>query len=322
MEREEFFERDGAKIYGTLTLPKEGEKLPACLFIGGSLPQTREGDADNSKTDWFPKPLPERKLFRDEAELFKQIGIATFRYDKRGCGKSEGDFKTTGLFDLVADARMALRWLQSLPEIDSRRVGVLGQSEGAIIALILAAEDPNIRFLIWQGGAYNNLEGLIRWQAEAFWNLGSEAIGNMKQKAPLIYWTYKQVDDLIARAHRGDNFMRLGDEEWSFDAYLPRCKEHFDNPPLKFVDKVKCPMLMLHGKLDHNTPYTEAEQAQQALMKAGNTNVTIYIFEGLDHSFRRLGHADEDFVTAMKRPLDPAMPGVLTNWLESLSIHG
>jgi hypothetical protein len=84
MEREEFFERDGAKIYGTLTLPKEGGKLPACLFIGGSLPQTRDGDLDNSKTDWFPKPLPERKLFRDEAEVFKQIGIATFRYDKRG----------------------------------------------------------------------------------------------------------------------------------------------------------------------------------------------------------------------------------------------
>ncbi|MGH8604828.1 MAG: alpha/beta hydrolase family protein, partial [Gammaproteobacteria bacterium] len=163
---------------------------------------------------------------------------------------------------------------------------------------------------------------LIRWQAEAFWKLGSEASGNMKQNAPLIYWTYKQIDDLIARAHRGDKFMRLGDEEWSFDVYLPRCKEHFDNPPLKFVDKVKCPMLILHGKLDHNTPYTEAEQAQQALMKAGNTNVTIYIFEGLDHSFRRLGHADEDFVTAMKRPLDPAMPEVLTNWLQSLSIHG
>jgi predicted acyl esterase len=139
MEREEFFERDGAKIYGTLTLPKQGEKLPACLFIGGSLPQTRDGDVDNSKTDWFPKPLPERKLFRDEAEVFKQIGIATFRYDKRGCGKSEGDFKTTGLFDLVADARMVWRGLRSLPDIDNQRVGVLGQSEGAIIALILAA---------------------------------------------------------------------------------------------------------------------------------------------------------------------------------------
>jgi predicted acyl esterase len=141
MEREEFFESSGINIYGTLTLPEEGTDFAACLFIGGALPQTREEDVDNSKVDWFPRPLPKRKLFIDEARILKQIGMATFRYDKRGCGKSEGDFNTTGLFDLVDDARMALRWLRSLPEIDSERVGVLGQSEVAIIAQILVAED-------------------------------------------------------------------------------------------------------------------------------------------------------------------------------------
>ena len=320
MEREQFFESNGAKIYGTLTLPREGENFPACLFIGGSLPQTREGDIDNSKTDWFPKPLPERKLFRDEAEILRQIGMATFRYDKRGCGKSEGDFNTAGLFDLVTDVRAALRWMRSLPEIDSERVGVLGQSEGAVIALMLAAEDPGIRFLVWQGGAYNDLESIFKWQAEAFWKLESEAINNMRQGVPLIYWFYKQIDELSARAHRGEKLFRLGDEDWSFELYLPWLKEHFDNAPLKYVDKVKCPVVILHGELDHNTPHTEAEQAQQALIQAGNANVTTHIFAGLDHSFRRLGRPDEDFVTAMKRPLDPAMPEALTNWLRSLSI--
>jgi len=68
LEREEFFESSEAKIYGTLTLPEEGTGFAACLFIGGAFPQTREGDVDNSKVDWFPRPLPERKLFRDEAE--------------------------------------------------------------------------------------------------------------------------------------------------------------------------------------------------------------------------------------------------------------
>jgi len=320
MEREEFFESRGANIYGTLTLPEKGTDFAACLFIGGALPQSREGDVDNSKVDWFPRPLPERKLFRDEARILKQIGMATFRYDKRGCGKSEGDFNTTGLFDLVDDARMALRWLRSLPEVDSERVGVLGQSEGAIIAQILAAEDSGIGFVVWQGGAYNNIEGIIRWQAEAFWKLDTEVINNMRQNAPLIYWEYKQVDDLIVSAQKGERFFRLGDEGWSFSRYLPWYKEHFDNPPSRFVDKVKCPVLILHGKLDHNSPPTEAEQAQQALIDAGNTNVTVHVFPGLDHSFRRLEDPDEDFVTAMNRPLDPVMPEALTNWLSSWSI--
>lgn len=318
MEREEFFESNGAKIYGTLALPEEGEGFAACLFIGGSLPQTREGDIDNSKVDWFPNPLPERKLFRDEARILKKTGVATFRYDKRGCGKSEGDFNTTGLLNLVDDARMALQWLRNLPEIDGERVGVLGQSEGAVIALILAAEDPSLRFAVWQGGVYNSLDGIMKWQAEAFWKLDSEAINNMRQGVPLIYWMYKQVDDLIASARKGEEFFRLGDEDWSFSWYLPWFKDHFDNPPARFVDKVQCPMLILHGALDHNCPSSEAEQAEQALIDAGNTNVTMHIFPGLDHSFRRLGDPDEDFVTAMKRPLDPAMPEALTSWLRSL----
>lgn len=79
-------------------------------------------------------------------------------------------------------------------------------------------------------------------------------------------------------------------------------------------------MLILHGELDHNSPPSEAEQAQQVLIDAGNTNVTMHIFPGLDHSFRRLGDPDEDFITAMNRPLNPAMPEALTNWLSSSSI--
>ena len=322
MEREEFFESKGAKLYGTLTVPKEDNNLPACLLIGGSLPQTREGDVDNAKTDLFPTPVPERKLFRDEAEILKHLGLATFRYDKRGCGKSEGDFNTTGLFDLVEDARAAVRWLRSRPEIDGERLGILGQSEGAIIASMVAAEDPDIRFMVWQGGVYHNLEGIFTWQAEAFWKLERAAINNFKKDVPLIYWFYKQIDEILIRAYKGEQFLRLGDDTWSVKVYLPWFKEHFDNPPSKFVDRVKCPVLLLHGKLDHNVPYAEAEHAQQALRKAGNTAVTLHLFDGLDHSFRRLGHVDEDFITAMKRPLDPAMPASLTRWLTSLSILG
>ena len=321
MERMESFESNGVRIYGTLTLPNHASKfspVPTCLFIGGSFPQTRDGNLDNSQSDWFPTPLPQRNLFRDEAQILSHLGIATFRYDKRGCGQSEGDFNTASLFDLVDDAQRAWRWLQSVPEIEAKKIGVLGQSEGAVIALMLAAQNPDIYFYIWQGGIYNNLEQIIRWQAETFWQSERAQIDNFKQNIPLMYWIYQQIDDMIVSAKRGDNFCRLGDEDWSKNLYLQNLKEHFDNPPSAFVDKVKCPVLILHGQLDHNTPLQEAELMQQALLKTGNQNVTTHIFTGLDHSFRRLGHSNEDFVTAMNRPLDPMMPEVLTNWLRSL----
>ena len=321
MERMESFESNGVKIYGTLTLPDRASKfspVPACLFIGGSFPQTRDGNLDNSQSDWFPTPLPQRNLFRDEAQFLSHLDLATFRYDKRGCGQSEGDFNTASLFDLVDDAQRAWQWLQCLPEIESERIGVLGQSEGAAIALMLAAQNPDIYFYIWQGGIYNNLEQIIRWQAKAFWQSERAQIDNFKQNVPLMYWIYQQIDDMIASAKRGENFYRLGDEDWSKNLYLQNLKEHLDNPPSAFVDRVKCPVLILHGQMDHNTPPQEAELMQQALLKAGNKNVTTHIFPGLDHSFRRLGSSDEDFVTAMNRPLDPVMPEALTNWLSSL----
>ena len=317
MERLEFFSSNGVKIYGTLTLPHNSEKPPACLFIGGSFPQTRDGNIDNSHTDWFPTPLPERNLFRDEAKILSHLGIATFRYDKRGCGQSEGDFNTTSLFDLVADARMALQWLRQLPEIDSSSIGVLGQSEGAVIGLMLAAEDPDLSFYIWQGGIYNNLEQIIKWQAEAFRKSDRAARDNFKQNVPLMYWLYQQVDEMIASAKRGEPFFQLGDENWSKNLYLQDLREHFQNPPSVKVDKIKCPVLILHGELDHNTPPTEALLMQKALLKAGNKNVTAHIFPGLDHSFRRLSEPDEDFVTAMNRPLAPVMPKALINWLQN-----
>lgn len=317
MQREVSFESHGANIYGTLTLPDEGKKPPACLFIHGSFPQTRDGDIDNSRTDWFPNPLPARKLFLDEAEVLKRIGIATFRYDKRGSGKSEGDTNAAALLGLVDDARNALRWLRDVPEIDAQRVGLLGQSEGTLINLMLAAEDPEIHFCVLQGSFYNRGDVIFKWQTENFWKLSNEAIDSMKQNVPLIYWIYKQMDDCISSAQQGEDYIRLGDESWSFDWNLEWIRDYLDNPPAKFATKVRCPVLLLQGELDHNTPATEVPLLKEALIQGGNPDVTAHIFPGLDHSFRRLGHPDEDFVTAMKRPLDPIMVEALTGWLQA-----
>ncbi|HAC64251.1 MAG TPA: alpha/beta hydrolase [Cyanothece sp. UBA12306] len=317
MEIRTFFRSKGDKIQGTLTLPDDINQPPICLFVGGSFPQTRDGNLDNSQTDWFPVPLPERNIFKDEACLLEKIGIATFRYDKRGSGESEGDFNLTSLLDLLDDARNALQWLRNLPEIDETRIGVLGQSEGAYLALMLAAAEPSLSFYIWQGGIYNNLETILRWQTKEFWQLDANTINNFKQNMPLVYWIYRQIDQIWSSVKQGHTYFKLGDDLWSKDFYLPLCKEHLDYPPSQFANQIKCPVLLLHGELDHNTPYTEALLMEKALIESGNNQVTTHIFPGLDHSFRRLGKPDEDFVTAMQRPLDGIMSQVLVNWLET-----
>jgi uncharacterized protein len=212
MEREECLESNGDRLWGTLTLPEVGTSFPACLLIGGGLPQTRDGDLDLAHTEQFPTPLPRRKLFRAEAHSRSQIGIATFRYDKRGCGKSTGEFNRTGLFDLLTDARNVLHWMRRrLPELDHRRIGLIGQSEGAVIALMLAAAEPAIPFIVLQGGPYQNLKEILQWQAEAFWHLGEATIEGFKHKVPVLYWVYRQLQAINDSIERGDTLFRLGD---------------------------------------------------------------------------------------------------------------
>ncbi|MGK7956446.1 MAG: alpha/beta hydrolase family protein [Crocosphaera sp.] len=317
MEKSTHFTSKGTKIRGTLTLPDGIDKAPVCLFVGGSFPQTRDGNLDNSKKDWFPVALPERNLFKDEAKLFQELGYATFRYDKRGCGENEGNFNTVDLFGLVDDAREGINWLKQLPDIDHNRIGLLGQSEGAVIALMLAAEDLDLSFYIWQGGIYNNLETIFQWQRDNFWKLEQEDIDNFKTTFPLMYWVYVTTDELCDKIKQGKTYFKLGNEAWSKDLYLPLYQQHFNYPPSEFISKIKCPVLLLHGELDHNTPYTEALLAAEALKQAGNTQVTTHIFPGLDHSFRRLEKPDEDFVTAMKRPLDIELKQAIRQWINS-----
>ena len=320
MQTEKFFvAHDQSKLYGTLATPDSGEKFPAALFIGGSFPQTREGNLDNAHTEYFPKPLPERSLFRDEAQIFLQADYASFRYDKRGCGKSEGNFNSCGLFDFVEDAKCALQWLAQQPEIDPQRIGVVGQSEGALIAMILATECPEASFLIMQGGPYQNLSDILVWQAEDFKKSGPENIRIFREDVPLMYWLYQQYPEILSSVEKKEQTLTIGDENWSFELYLPWLIEHFANPAHQYLDKVKCPVLILQGELDHNVPAEDADKLAQGIRESGNDKVTCHIFPGLEHSFRRIGDPNEDFVTAMKRPLDPVMPEAVTKWLQSLN---
>lgn len=318
MEQEVIINVDGINLAGTLTIP-ENPTGYACLFVGGSFPQTRDGNLDNSKTDWFPQPLPQRNLFRDEAKIFEQVGIATLRYDKRGCGSSEGDFNSTGLLRLVEDAVSLFEWLQTQPQIEPQKVGILGQSEGAVVALMAAERLKNLCFYVWQGGVYRNLEMIIHWQAENYWRSPIEQIMLLKHKMPLMYWIYRHFTQITTHAKAGETYFRLGDDHWSLDFYLPAWQEHFERPPSTYVKSLSCPTLLLHGDLDHNTPPTEALLMQQALRDAGNQQVTTHLFEGLDHSFRRLDKPEENFVSAMAKPLDPIVPIVLQDWLTQLT---
>src|SRR5690606_15402088 len=113
---------DGIKLSGTLSIPNSDTKHPCVILISGSGAHTRD------------QVVLGHKIFRDIAHYLSNNGIAVFRFDDRGVGKSEGIFKTAGLTDFRNDIISAFHHLQKEPNIDKNKIGVLGHSLGGLIA--------------------------------------------------------------------------------------------------------------------------------------------------------------------------------------------
>src|SRR5581483_6610124 len=128
------------RLAGTLSVPEGKGPFPAVVLVSGTGQNTRDEDV------WG------HKVFVVLADALNRRGFAVLRYDKRGVGGSGGDFGTATTADFASDADSAMEWLRSQPKIDARRVGVLGHSEGGIIAPMVAAADKNAAFVVMIAG--------------------------------------------------------------------------------------------------------------------------------------------------------------------------
>ena len=141
-------------LAGTLTLPEGPGPHPVVVTISGSGPQTRAGEVPG---------VPGYGLFADLAPFLSERGIGVLRYDDRGVGDSEGDNAIATSGDLAGDAEAAIAYLQSRADVDPLWIGLLGHSEGAMIAPMIAARHPGVAFVISLAPPVADaLEGLVR----------------------------------------------------------------------------------------------------------------------------------------------------------------
>lgn len=156
VERELTFHSGPIRLAGSLMLPHSDGRFPAVLLLSGS------GEVDRDEN---VKGLRINAL-REIAERLAAGGIASYRYDKRGVGASQGQHMGTGFFDLVADAAAALESLKAQDQVRPDKVFVLGHSEGAGITIRLAGSGAEVAGIILLTGWARNSEDLLLWQAE------------------------------------------------------------------------------------------------------------------------------------------------------------
>jgi len=298
------FKSGSLKLAGTVTVPKNVEKKhPSCIIISGSGPLDRDGKIQN---------LGFSVQYKAIAHKLSNSGILVLRYDKRGVGKSEGDFKTASLSDLVSDVKAGILYLKSRKDVDTNRICLIGHSEGAIIAPMIAAEDKSIKATVLMAGTAKSLDQVIMEQQE-FLLSQAKIPDEMKEKAT------KEEQEFF-------DWVR-GKKEWKEEEMPPQYKEligkrkwfleHFNHDPLQTIAKVKCKVLILQGQKDKQVFDLHAIMLSNALDKVGHKNHMVRIFPDLDHLFCKTeGEGDYAEYAKTERPIDPEFLNFLTDWLK------
>jgi dienelactone hydrolase len=277
----------GYTLAGTLTVPKNAAgPVPAVVLISGSGAQDR---------DAAMPAVPGYRFFRQIADTLGRRGIAVLRLDDRGWGASGGDPSRATSADLAEDTRAAVEWLRARADVDPTRVGLVGHSEGAIIAPMLAAADPQVRAIaLFAGPSWTGRRILDYQLREALRGQG------------------------LAGAELNAAFARGVIERDAAAARYPWVHWFMAYDPLPAARRVRAPVLILHGRTDRQVTPEQAEELGAAILEGGGTDVTVTIFPDLNHLFipDPDGTADPARYAALPSKEVPAeVLGALAGWL-------
>lgn len=276
------FDNAGIGLEGTLTVPRTPGPHPAVVLIPGA----GEVDRDGS--------LFGHHFYLVLADDLTRRGFAVLRSDKRGLGRSGGDFASATSLDFVSDIQAGLALLRARPDIDVDRIGLIGHSEGGLVGSIVAAKAPRIAFLVLMAG--NGIPARDLLLSRTRRRLAQEAPERLAQELDLQQAVLAAASVPGSAAERRAavrTLYRAADSRyrrpWSEEELAPfltpwmRTLLRIDPQPL--LRQVACPVLALVGEKDELVTADENIPAlQQAL--AANPHAQVRRLPGLNHFFQ------------------------------------
>ncbi|WP_336921319.1 alpha/beta hydrolase family protein [Aquipuribacter sp. SD81] len=294
-------ERPAGPLAGTLLLPPGAGPFPTVLLLPGSGPVDRDSDARRM-------PLG---ITRALAEALAAAGVASFRYDKRGTGDSPGDWRVPGLVDAADDARAALHLLATHPAVDAGHLLLVGHSEGALLATVLAARPTTpVAGVVLLSPTARPGEEVLVWQAE--------------QIAPTLPAPVRLVlrllrTDLVRSVRRNHDRIRATTTDvariggarvnarWhrEFMAYDPR----------EDLRRIRVPVLAVGGGKD-----VQSDPADVAVVgRLVDGPVETIVVPDVSHLLRHQpGTASlRHYRSEVRRPLDPRVLDAVVTWVRT-----
>jgi pimeloyl-ACP methyl ester carboxylesterase len=297
----------GIKLAGTFTKPTDGQNLTAVVLIAGS------GRNDRNETGMGHFLLLSDYLTRH--------GYAVLRYDKRGAGESEGDYGAATTFDFTEDAKAALDYLNTRSDIDHQSIGIIGHSEGALIAPMIAAESKEaVAFIVMMGGIGVRGSELLLLQSgkmAAIQGAPDEEISEMIRKNRILYEIAgsSDSDSIVAKKlSEADPGIENNDYNGLLWTWF---RTFLSLEPDTYLSKVTCPVLAINGEKDVQCPPEENLAAiKQSLQKAGNESYVVKTLPGLNHLFQTAESGSPYEYEQIAEIISPDALDLIREWMD------
>ena len=310
------------KLAATLTTPKTAGPHPAVVLISGSGPQDRD------ETIFGHKP------FAIIADHLTRRGIAVLRFDERGVAKSVGNFAKATTEDFANDVEAIMDWLIKNPKIDGTKIGLIGHSEGGLIAPMIAARRNDVAAIVMLAGpgvpgkaivmnqsrliakASGANEAMLQFQDE----LVREVLAQMKKPEGL---TEAFVNEFAEQVNQN---LPEGLTSEEVTPMVKQAVSRFDNPWMEFfleydpapaLRKTKCPVLAVVGEKDLQVdPELNMPVIERELKAGGNANTLLKRFPNLNHLFQNCKLGTPSEYNQIEESFDTAALDYIGNWLE------
>jgi pimeloyl-ACP methyl ester carboxylesterase len=317
----------GINLAGTLTLPKKEGLFPVVILISGSGPQNRDEE------------LLGHKPFLVLSDYLTKNGIAVLRFDDRGTALSKGDFKTATSFDFATDVEAGIEYLKTRKEINKKQIGLIGHSEGAIIAPIVASRSKDISFIVLLAGPGIQGDKLLLLQQKLIGKASGISDDNLAKNE----LTNRKAFDIVNQSTSTKqlnidltNFIKQSLKDspnteipggMSEDDFVKLQVNQITNPwmqcfikynPAPTLEKVKCPVLALNGAKDLQVPPKEnLEAIKEALIKGGNKKAIIKELQNLNHLFQECKTGLPQEYSTIEQTFSPTALTEILNWLQT-----
>lgn len=304
---------DAVRLAGTLTIPRSEGKHPAVVLITGSGPQDRN------------ETIEGHQPFKVIADYLTKRGIVVLRYDERGVGKSTGNYVQSTIGDFSKDAIAAVAFLQKQQQVDPTRVGIIGHSEGGLIAALLAGQKatklsfiallaapaiPIDSLMVLQAHELGRVQGMTKKELQEAREINKRNFALIKGKLPdqqaytRILNNVTPVFGKLTPAQEAEFKMML----------LPSFRYFMRINPVPFIEKIDVPVFAAFGTKDLQVPFAPNLESLTDHLPQKRAHF-LQAYEGLNHFFQRADTGAPQEYATIEETFNERVMRDLSDWI-------